>query len=62
MLKCMGGIMVWIMVREIGTTTKVFQDKTENEKRKRRREDEEKIPPARLLASGYALPLSGSLS
>lgn len=37
MLKCMGEIMVWIMVREIRTTTKVFQDKTENEKRKRRR-------------------------
>lgn len=39
--------MVWIMVREIGTTTKVFQDKTENEKRKRRREDTS-CPPASL--------------
>lgn len=29
--------MVWIMVREIATTTKVFQDKTENEKKEKKK-------------------------
>lgn len=51
MLKCMGEIMVWIMVREIATTTKVFQDKTENEKKekkKRRWREDTSCPPASL--------------
>lgn len=46
MLKCMGEIMVWIMVREIRTTTEVFGDKTETEKRKRR--EDTSCPPASL--------------